>query len=330
MASESLSFQESQLVMVRDDDDILEELLMDKRSEVTRLEYRKDLRDFFRYATGNAEIEPSSALIREFLQLPQAKAFSLVLRYKHNLKTRPNRKTGGTLAEATINRRLAALRSLVCYARKRSLTEITLQDIENEKVVPYRDTSGISPAQFEQMMRAVNPDTLKGKRDLVILRLFWTLALRRNEIVTCDVGDVDFANKRLRIYGKGYGRQDIWMALGQKTLTSIQAYLTGRNHPKPTEPLVVGTKGQNIGGRMTGDGLYKLIRRYATLAGIEKVVSPHRLRHASITAALDATGGNLREVQRLSRHSNFNALERYDDNRQGHQENVTNLLEDLI
>jgi integrase/recombinase XerC len=120
------------------------------------------------------------------------------------------------------------------------------------------------------------------------------------------------------------------MALGQGTLTSIQEYLVSRNHPKFTEPLVVGTKGQNIGGRMTGDGLYKLIRRYANLAGIEKIVSPHRLRHASITAALDITGGNLREVQRLSRHRNFNALEQYDDNRQGHQKNVTNLLEDLI
>jgi integrase/recombinase XerC len=317
--------------MVQDEEDILDELLMDKRSETTKREYRKDLRDFCsQFATSNPDTEPTNGLIREFLQLPQAKAFSLVLRYKQNLKTRPNRKTGGTLAEATINRRLAALRSLIQYARRRNLTEITLQDIENEKVVPYRDTSGISPAQFEQMMRAVNPATLKGKRDLVILRLFWTLALRRNEIVTCDVGDVDAANKRLRIYGKGYGRQDIWMALGQKTLTSIQDYLAARNHPKPTEPLVVGTKGLNIGGRMTGDGLYKLIRRYANLAGIEKIVSPHRLRHASITAALDITGGNLREVQRLSRHRNFNALEQYDDNRQGHQENVTNLLEDLI
>jgi integrase/recombinase XerC len=44
-------------------------------------------------------------------------------------------------------------------------------------------------------------------------------------------------------------------------------------------------------------------------------VWPHGLRHAAITEALDLTGGNVRAVQRFSRHRDVRVLERYDDNR---------------
>jgi integrase/recombinase XerC len=59
-------------------------------------------------------------------------------------------------------------------------------------------------------------------------------------------------------------------------------------------------------------------------------VSPHRIRHWSITAALDATAGDVRKVQKLSRHANLNTLMIYDDNRINHQGEVTQLLDDLI
>jgi integrase len=44
-------------------------------------------------------------------------------------------------------------------------------------------------------------------------------------------------------------------------------------------------------------------------------MSPHRIRHSAITAALDATDGNVRKVQKLSRHRQLDTLMIYDDNR---------------
>ena len=69
--------------------------------------------------------------------------------------------------------------------------------------------------------------------------------------------------------------------------------------------------------------------KYANLAGIDKVMSPHRIRHSSITEALNLTNGDVRKVQKLSRHSNLNTLMIYDDNRQNLQGEVTNMLDDL-
>ncbi len=59
-------------------------------------------------------------------------------------------------------------------------------------------------------------------------------------------------------------------------------------------------------------------------------MSPHQIRHSSITAALDATDGNIRKVQKLSRHANINTLMTYDDNRVNYQEEMSQLLDNLI
>ena len=68
------------------------------------------------------------------------------------------------------------------------------------------------------------------------------------------------------------------------------------------------------GQRLSGMGLYLVVRQLGERAGIR--VRPHGLRHAAITRALDLTGGDLRSVQRFSRHKDVRLLQRYDDNRQ--------------
>src|SRR5262249_49357199 len=65
--------------------------------------------------------------------------------------------------------------------------------------------------------------------------------------------------------------------------------------------------------RLTAAGLYWMVRELGNKAGVK--TRPHGLRHAAITVALDATGGNIRAVQRFSRHRDVRILERYDDNR---------------
>ena len=59
-------------------------------------------------------------------------------------------------------------------------------------------------------------------------------------------------------------------------------------------------------------------------------MSPHRIRHSAITTALDKTDGDVRKVQKLSRHANLNTLMIYDDNRLNAQKDMTELLDALI
>ena len=74
----------------------------------------------------------------------------------------------------------------------------------------------------------------------------------------------------------------------------------------------------------------KLVQKYAKLAGIDKVMSPHRIRHSAISESLNLTNGDVRKVQKLSRHKKLDTLMIYDDNRTSLQGEITDLLDDLI
>lgn len=87
---------------------ILEELLRDKRSPNTRRTYAKALKDFFLTMAGE---EPSPDVIAWFLSLDHFQAIAMVLRYRAELLAKD-------LKPATINVRLAAIKSLVNYARR--------------------------------------------------------------------------------------------------------------------------------------------------------------------------------------------------------------------
>jgi len=80
--------------------------------------------------------------------------------------------------------------------------------------------------------------------------------------------------------------------------------------------------------RLAPNGLYKIIRKYGRQMGLS--LAPHKLRHSAITAALDATGGDLRRVQKLSRHADLRTLSIYDDNRSDFQGEVTRILSGLL
>ena len=159
------------------------------------LEYAKDLNKFFLSVCGQ---QPTPALVGQFLQMDRYSAVTLVLRYKAEL-------VDLGLKEATVNRRLAAIKALVNYAYKVGKCEWTLADIKSEKIQPYRDTSGITPEAFRKMLSIPDRETIKGKRDYALLRLLWANALRREEVSHCNIEDLDLELRTLSILGKGKG-----------------------------------------------------------------------------------------------------------------------------
>jgi len=302
------------------DRDILAELLADKRSVNTRLAYAKDLKDFF--VTVMAQ-EPNPTLVAQFLQLDRFSAIALVLKYKALLIEKK-------LKEATINRRLAAIKSLVDFARKVGKCDWSLEDVKGEKIQGYRDTTGISADAFKRMLAIPDCSTLKGKRDYAILRLLWECCLRRAEVSQCDIKDFDFESSRLWILGKGKGSQKTAISLSAKTVVALQDWLLTRTDVKSDRPLFISLDRASYGHRLSTTSIYKLVDAAALAAGITKKLSPHRIRHSGITAALDATGGDVRRVQKLSRHAKLDTLMIYDDNRLNHQGELTELLSGMI
>ncbi len=298
---------------------LLDDWLNRSRSPHTKRMYRSNIYGFFQFLAEDLTADTLAL----FLLLDSHQAFELVSQY-HGLLIARN------LAPATINQKLAAIKSLVNYANQAGKCHYTLNNIKVERLIQYRDTKGISKEQFKLMLGAVDTNTIKGIRDRSILLLMWGNALRRSEIVNCDVKDFSATAGELVITAKGKIGQPEIISLGKSAIAAIDNWLVKRKDYILTDPLFCAVHKGYWGNRLHTHSIYKLVQKYAKAAGIDKVMSPHRIRHSSITEALNLTNGDVRKVQKLSRHSNLNTLMIYDDNRQNLQSEVTGLLDDSI
>jgi integrase/recombinase XerC len=290
-----------------------------KIADSTRNQYVKAIENFCQFAySGSA----TPATISEFLDLDRYAAIEMVLRYRrHSIDKK--------LAPSTINVRLAAIKSLVEMARKLGKTTIDLSDIESIPSESYRDTRGISVEQFKSMLEEIDPSTPIGVRDYAIMLLFWGNALRRGEIASANIEDFLPQQQKLMILGKGK-RAKVAIDLTDSVSYALKEWLNFHPCNVVGQPLITSLSHNCYGARIAGDSIYRIVQGYAEAAGIDRRVSPHRLRHSSITAFLDASGGNLRAAQALSRHSNQNTLTLYDDNRRQEQKGASGMLEDLL
>jgi len=118
--------------------------------------------------------------------------------------------------------------------------------------------------------------------------------------------------------------------LGVATVQAIADWLEKRGSCSPDSPLFIALDFAHSGHRLSGDGICKMVVRHSEKAGIKKQISPHRIRHSAITAALDAKDGDVRKVQKLSRHRNLNTLMIYEDNRGRDQQDVTEMLDGMF
>jgi integrase/recombinase XerC len=121
--------------------------------------------------------------------------------------------------------------------------------------------------------------------------------------------------RRLWVLGKGRAQKE-GRTLPVPTLEAINHWLALRcTVAREAETaLFVNTCHLKPGRRITGHGLYRVIRSLGDHAGVR--ARPHGLRHASITAARDTSNGDVRAVQAHARHANPQTTMRYDDNRQ--------------
>jgi integrase/recombinase XerC len=205
-----------------------------------------------------------------------------------------------------------------------------LESVKGEKLCAYRDTTGIDPETFKRVLGGIDRTSLKGIRDYALLILLWSNALRRSEVSKANIGDFDPVTKTLRIFGKGRGNNSEIVSLGIATVRAIEAWLEARGEHQPDKALFVSVNPGYSDGRLCTQGIYTIVKTRCQDAGITKIMSPHRIRHSAITAALDATNGDVRRVQKLSRHSSLNTLLIYDDNRRNHQGEVTDILDSLV
>jgi len=288
----------------------------------TRQAYDGDLRDFARHLGAPTP----QAAVGYLLGGGPGPANLAALEYRIAMTTRG-------LAPKTIARRLAALRSVVKLAR--TLDRVTwCLEVSAPQTEAYRDTSGPGSGGWRRMLHWIRDRAVGGARkpvrDHAIVRLLHDLALRRGEVVGLDLADVDFEGQvpaAVWILGKGRAeRERLTLAPLTAEALAVWLHLRGaapgplfgpldRLHRQPCE-------------RLTGHSVARIVHGIARDCGLSRPVAPHALRHQSITEALDRTGGDLRRVQRFSRHKDIKTLMIYDDHRRDEAGDVSRLVAD--
>jgi integrase/recombinase XerC len=142
------------------------------------------------------------------------------------------------------------------------------------------------------------------------LWLLFGLALRRGEVVALDLEDLNIEEGFLKVMGKGRAHKEV-LSLPPKVKAALASWLEVRGMEQG--PLFTNFDRRGGRKRLTGTGLYKMIQELGAGAGM--TVRPHGLRHAAITRALDLTNGDVRSVQKFSRHRNIQTVVLYDDSR---------------
>lgn len=282
------------------------------RNEKTLQAYRRDLEDFQAFLGVETLDEAASRLLGN----GHGAANETALSYRADLVDREPK-----LAPATINRRLSALRSLVKLARTLGFVPYSLE-VRNVESQAYRDTRG--PGR-DGVLRIVNELErrldAKGKRDRAVVRLLYDMGLRRVEVVRLDLADLELEAGTVAVLGKKRTEKEP-LTVPEETKAALESWLEARG----TEPgpLFTNFDRAGKGNRLTVRSVNRIVKELGLAVGLK--TTPHGLRHAAITEALDKTNGNLRAVARFSRHRDMRTLRVYDDNREDLGGEVARLL----
>jgi integrase/recombinase XerC len=282
--------------------DGLVQMFLQGRAPGTMLAYAKDLSDLSRHLGV-----PQDELPRTILSAGHGEANCLALKWRSAMLE-------SGLAPASINRKLAALRSLVALARTIGAVPWTLE-VKSVPSQSYRFTRGPGLSAIKEVVQgiAAKIDGPRKHRDAAMLRLMWDHALRRAEVVSLDLCNIELSSTpTVSIMGKGRRERET-LTLSPTAATALSEWLRDRGPcPGPLFPSITVTGA--LGGRLTGRGLAYIAGKWGEAAGIK--LKCHGVRHSSLTAALDEENGDIRKVAKFSRHRDERTVMLYDDNRQ--------------
>jgi len=212
------------------------------------------------------------------------------------------------LAPASMKVLVVALRHLVGHLRREEILE---RDLLPALDLPRLDRllpETLIESEVERLLSIEMPATPRGLRDRAILEVLYASGLRASEIVGLRLENFLKTEGLLRVTGKG-DRERV-VPVGTSAVAAIEAWLT-RGRPLLVKPRTGGEVflGEH-GRRLTTVRLWQIVQEMAKLAGIEKKIYPHLLRHSFATHLL-GRGADLRAIQEMLGHASLGTTQIY-------------------
>ena len=143
-------------------------------------------------------------------------------------------------------------------------------------------------------------------RDRAMLEFLYGCGLRASELVGMNLDDIDFAERWVRVRGKG--RKERQVPYGSKAAAALERYLPER--ATRTQPAETAVFLNRMGRRITTRRVQGIVKLYAMLATGDSSIHPHSFRHAYATHLL-SDGADLRAVQELLGHARLSTTQKY-------------------
>lgn len=265
--------------------DFLEYLkVIRKDSELTLINYRKDLEDFYYFTDANI-LNINHTIVSSYLSEL----------YKRKL----NRNS--------ISRHLSALRSFYNYLVKENIVStnyfLEFKNPKKERSLPKY----INSTDLEEMFNIPNKSTPLGQRNLLILELLYATGVRVSELVNIKIKDLNIYDKTIKILGKG--NKERIVIYGNHCKKALEMYLNdGRTvlEKTPIDYLLLNKYGKKITARAIRNILDDIILK----SSLNIHISPHMLRHTFATELLK-NGADLVSVKDLLGHESLDTTSIY-------------------
>ncbi len=211
----------------------------------------------------------------------------------------------------TINRKISSLKAYFKFLQKIDVTTVSPLSMHRALKTAKKIEIPFSELEMEKVLSEIEyADDFEGVRDELLIHVLYVTGMRRAEVISLKVSDVDFANMTIKVLGKRNKERLVPMLL--ETKEKFKIYLDNRK----------GLKEINDGSYMfltlSGNKLYetlvyRLIKKYFREVSSKVKTSPHILRHTFATHLLNK-GADLNAVKELLGHSSLASTQVYTHN----------------
>jgi len=212
------------------------------------------------------------------------------------------------LAKASIARKLSAIRSFYRYLLQVGLVDTSPVATTSSPKLDKRLPSFLTIEEARRLLETPDLSKPQGQRDRALLELLYASGIRVSELVQLNLEQVNLDTREIRVWGKGAKERVVLM--GKPAAEVLATYINeGRLKllgERRNSTLFVN----RYGGRLPERRVQRILEKYTILAGIDKRVHPHMLRHTFATHLLDG-GADLRVVQELLGHAALSSTQIY-------------------
>lgn len=211
-------------------------------------------------------------------------------------------------AAATVARKLASVRGLYGFLVRTERAGHNPAELVASPKRSQKLPRVLSGEQMRTLLERIPARTPLELRDRAMLELAYACGLRCEEIVSLDVGSIDFDGERLRVLGKG--SKERLLPVGEPAQRALRAYLErgrGALLADRREPALLLSKS---GRRLSNSDVTRRLALWTRQAALAAGVSPHALRHSFATHLLEG-GADLRTIQELLGHASISTTQVY-------------------